>query len=111
MACTKNTARKYPSGLPPARFPGVATGAEERNRHYQRLQLRGDEAPTMDWTDLTPSFEEPVSPALTRTVERLNQDFGELPPQNMDELSSLVEDLRSNPPVPADGASHYGTEC
>ena len=59
----------------------------------------------MDWTDLTPSFEEPVSPALTRTVERLNQDCGELPPQNMDELSNLVEDLRSNPPVPADGTS------
>ena len=59
----------------------------------------------MDWTDLTPSFEEPVSPALTRTVERLNQDFEELPPQDMEELSNLVEDLRSNPPIPVSNAS------
>ena len=105
MAQTKNTARKYANGLPPARFPEIATGIEERNRHYKQLQLLGDEAPTMDWTDLTPSFEEPVSPALTRTVERLNQDFEELPPQDIDELSSLVEDLRSNPPIPVSNAS------
>ena len=56
----------------------------------------------MDWTDLTPSFVEPVSPALTRTVEWLNQDLAELPPQDMEELSNLVEDLRSNPPVPVE---------
>ena len=55
----------------------------------------------MDWTDLTPSFEESVSPALTTTMELLNQDFEELPPQDIEELSNLVEDLRSNPPIPA----------
>ena len=59
----------------------------------------------MDWTDLTLSFEEPVSPALTRTVEKLNQDFEELPPQDIEELSNLVEDLRSNPPIPVSNAS------
>ena len=78
---------------------------KERDLHYQQLQLVEAEAPTMDWTDLTPSFEEPVSPALTRTVERLTQDFEELPPQDIDELSSLVEDLRSNPPIPVSNAS------
>ena len=73
---------------------------EERNRHYQQLQLIGEEAPTTDWTDLTPSFEEPLSPALARTVDQLNQDYEELPPQNIEELSDLVEDLRNNPPTP-----------
>ena len=105
MARTKNTARKYPNGLPPARFPVVSTGMEECNRHYQQLQLIGAEAPTTNWTDLTPSFEGPVSPALTRTVERLNQDFEELPPQDIEELSNLVEDLRSNPPIPVSNAN------
>ena len=78
---------------------------EEHDRHYQQLQLVGAEAPTMDWTDLTPSFEEPVSPALTRMVEWLNQDFEELPPQDIEELSNLVEDLRSNPPTPVINAN------
>ena len=111
MARTKNTARKYANGLPPARFPAIATGMEERDRHYQQLQLVEGEAPTMDWTDLTPSFEEPVSPALTRTVEWLNQNFEELPPQDMEELSNLVEDLRSNPPIPVNNASVTENGC
>ena len=100
MVRTKNTSRKYPNGLPPARFPSIATGMEERNRHYQQLQLIGEEAPTTDWTDLTPSFEEPLSPALTRTVDQLNREYEELPPQSIEELSHLVEDLRDNPPTP-----------
>ena len=100
MVRTKNTTRKYPNGLPPARFPVIATGMEERDRHHQQLQLIGAEAPTMDWTDLTPSFEEPVSPALTRMLDQLNREFEELPSQNIKELSDLVEDLRNNPPTP-----------
>ena len=100
MVRTKNTSRKYPNGLPPARFPSIATGMEERNRHYQQLQLIGEEAPTTDWTDLTPSFEEPLSPALTRTVDQLNREYEEFPPQDIEELSDLVEDLRNNPPTP-----------
>ena len=99
MVRLKNTTRKYPNGLPPARYPSIATGMEERNRHYQQLQLIGAEAPTTDWTDLTPSFEEPLSPALTRTVDKLNHEYEELPPQSIEELSNLVEDLRSNPPT------------
>ena len=99
MVRTKNTIRKYPTGLPPARYPLIATGAEERDRHYSQLQLVGAEAPDMDWTELTPSFEEPMSPAVTRTVEQLNREFEELPPQTIEELSNLVEDLRSNPPT------------
>ena len=101
MVRTKNTTRKYPTGLPPARYPAIATGMEERNRHYQQLQLIGAEAPTTDWTDLIPSFEEPLSPALTRTVDQLNRENEELPPQDIEELSDLVEDLRNNPPTPA----------
>ena len=54
----------------------------------------------MIWTDLTPTFEEPVSPALAQAVEELNRNYEELPPQNLEELSNLVEDLRSNPPTP-----------
>ena len=73
---------------------------EERNHHYQQLQLIGEEAPTTDWTNLTPSFEEPLSPALTRTVDQLNREYEELPPQSIEELSHLVEDLRDNPPTP-----------
>ena len=99
MVRTKNTTRKYPNGFPPARFPSIATGMEERNRHYQQLQLIGAEAPTTDWTDLTPSFEEPLSPELTRTVDKLNREYEELPPQSIEELSDLVEDLRTNPPT------------
>ena len=111
MVRTKNTTRKYPNGLPPARFPSIATGMEERNRHYQQLQLIGEEAPTTDWTDLTPSFEEPLSPALARTVDQLNREYEELPPQSIEELSHLVEDLRDNPPTPvtteqSDGSSY-----
>ena len=101
MVRTKNTMRKYPNGLPPAKFPSIATGMEECNRHYQQSQLIGAEAPTTDWTDLTPSFEEPLSPALTRTVDQLNREYEELPPQDIEELSDLVEDLRNNPPAPA----------
>ena len=100
MVRTKNTTRKYPTGLPPARFPSIATGMEERNHHYQQLQLIGEEAPTNDWTDLTPTFEEPVSPALDQAVDQLNQEYEELPPQSIEELSHLVEDLRDNPPTP-----------
>ena len=98
MIRTKNTTRKYPTGLPPAQYPSIATGMEERNHHYQQLQLIGAEAPTNDWTDLTPTFEEPVSPALAQAVDQLNQDYEELPPQTLEELSDLVEDLRNNPP-------------
>ena len=100
MVRTKNTSRKYPDGLPPARFPLIATGMEERDCHYQQLQLIGEEAPTTDWTDLTPSFEEPLSPVLTRTVDQLNCEYEEFLPQSIEELSYLVEDLRDNPPTP-----------
>ena len=99
MVRTKNTTRKYPTGLPPARYPSIATGMEEHNHHYQQLKLIGAEAPTDDWTDLTPTFEEPVSPALAQAVDQLNQDYEELPPQTIEELSNLVEDLRNNPPA------------
>ena len=101
MVRLKNTTRKYPNGLPPARFPSIATGMEECNRHYQQLQLIGEEAPTTDWTNLTPSFEEPLSPAVTRTVDQLNCKYEELPPQNIEELSDLVEDLRKKLRSPA----------
>ena len=112
MVRTKNTTRE--NTLLGSHQPGIhaiATGMEERNRRYQQLQLIGAEAPTTDWTDLTPSFEEPLSPALARTVDQLNHEYEELPPQDIEELSDLVEDLRNNPPTPAaietgDGNSH-----
>ena len=109
MVRTKNTIRKYPTGLPPARYPSIATGIKERNRHYQQLQLVGAEAPETDWTELTPTFEEPMSPAVTRTVDQLNREFEELPPQTIEELSNLVEDLRSNPPTPVAAKNVMGT--
>ena len=37
---------------------------------------------------------------LAQAVEELNRNYEELPPQNLEELSNLVEDLRSNPPNP-----------
>ena len=42
-----------------------------------------------------------MSPALARTVDQLNREYEELPPQDIEELSDLVEDLRNNPPTPA----------
>ena len=113
MACTKNTARKPSGGLPPARFPLVATGVEERSRHYQaqhKLPVKILQSPAADvepavqddWTQLIPSLPEGAAPPLEHVVERLNQEFDQPPPQDMEELADLVQDLCNNPPAPCE---------
>ena len=53
-----------------------------------------------------------MSPALARTVDQLNRKYEELPPQSIEELSHLVEDLRDNPstPVTTEKAMEVATE-
>ena len=110
MARTKNTAKKVSGGLPPACFPQVAAGAERKACHHQaRKQLPVKAATTTataaeihgDWTQLSPSLPEGAAPPLERVVSRLNEEYEQSPPHNMEELASLVEDLHENPPAPS----------
>ena len=97
MVRTKNTARKQHLGLPKARFPVVPTGRSERDLHYQaQLQLPSDD---VDWTSLTPTLTGTESPEVGRVVDRLNEEHAHSPPQTIDEVCDLVQDLRAHPPT------------
>ena len=91
MVHTKNTARKQHLGLPKARFPAAPTGHSERDLHYQaQLQLPSDD---VDWTTLTPTFTGTKSPEVGRAVDRINEEHANSPPQTIDEVCDLVQDL------------------
>ena len=97
MVRTKNTARKQHLGLPKARFPVVPTGRSERDLHYHtQLQLPSDDT---DWTSLTPTFPGTESPEVGRAVDRINEEHANPPPQTIDEVCDLVQDLRAHPPT------------
>ena len=97
MVCSKNTARKQHLGLPKARFPAVPTGYSERDLHYQaQLQLPSDDA---DWTTLTPTFTGTESIKVGIAVDRINEEHANSPPQTIDEVCALVQDLRVHPPT------------
>ena len=97
MVHTKNTACKQHFGLPKARFPVVPTGHSERDLHYHaQLQLPSDDA---DWTSLTPTLTGTESPEVGRAVDRLNEEHANSPPQTIDEVCDLVQDLRACPPT------------
>ena len=97
MVRTKNTARKQHLGLPKARFPVVPTGHSERDLHYcTQLQLPSDDA---DWTSLTPTLTGTESPKVGRAVDRINEEHTNSPPQTIDEVCALVQDLRAHPPT------------
>ena len=97
MVCTKNTACEQHFGLPKARFPVVPTSHSERDLHYQaQLQLPSDEA---DWTSLTPTLTATESPEVGRVVDWLNEEHANPPPQTIDEVCDLVQDLRAHPPT------------
>ena len=98
MACTKNTARKQHLGLPKARFPAVPTGQSERDLHYKaQLQLPSEDA---DWTTLMPTLMGTESPEVGRAIERINAEHANSPPQTINEVCALVQDLQANPPTP-----------
>ena len=91
MVCTKNTARKQHLGLSKARFPVVPTGRSERDLHYKaQLQLPSEDA---DWTTLTPTLMGTESPKVGRAIERINEEHTNSPPQTIDEVCALVQDL------------------
>ena len=97
MVRTKNTARKQHLGLPKARFPVVPTGRSERDLHYQaQLQLPSEDA---DWTTLMPTFTGTESPEVGRAVDRINEEHANSPPQTIDEVCDLVQDLCACPPT------------
>ena len=103
--------RTVSTQLPMAHFSRVATGAEERKQHYlQKHQLPSlnsvpfnseEELAQVDsWMELDPLLPQGAAPPVERAVERLNQEFEQYPPQSVDELADLVQDLRDNTPVP-----------
>ena len=97
MVRTKDTARKQHLGLPKARFPAVPTGRSERDLHYHaQLQLPSDDA---DWTSLTPTLTGTESPEVGRAVDQLNKEHANPPPQTIDEVCDLVQDLHACPPT------------
>ena len=97
MVRTKNTASKQHFGLPKARFPVVPTGRSERDLHYHaQLQLPSDD---VDWTSLTPTLTETESPEVGRVVDWLNEEHANSPPQTIDEVCDLVQDLCAHPPT------------
>ena len=99
MVRLKNTKRKQPGGLPLARFPVVATGRAERDRHYMVKFHLLPQTEELDWTGLTPLLPGAASPKLERAVERINEEHANPPPQNMEEVFKLVQDLHANPPT------------
>ena len=100
MVRTKNTERKQPTKLPVARFPMVATGRAQRDRHsFLKSQLPPQDE-ELEWTALSPSLPGAASLELKRAVERINEEFAHPPPQNVEEVLDLVEDLHTNPLPP-----------
>ena len=97
MVHTKNTARKQHLGLPKARFPAVPTGHSERDLHYQAyLQLLSEDA---DWTTLMQTFTGTESLKVGRALDRINEEHANSPPQTIDEVCDLVQDLCARPPT------------
>ena len=75
----------------------VPTGRSERDLHYHtQLQLPSDDA---DWTSLTPTLTGTESPEVGRVVDRLNEEHANSPPQTIDEVCDLVQDLCACPPT------------
>ena len=83
MVRTKNTEWKHPARLPVARFPMVATGRAERDRHYLLKSQLPPQDEELEWTALSPSLPGAASPELERAVERINEEFANPPPQNI----------------------------
>ena len=73
----------------------VPTGRSERDLHYQaQLQLPSDD---VDWTTLTPTFMGTKSPEMGKAVDRINEEHANSPPQTINEVCDLVQDLRACP--------------
>ena len=99
MVCTKNTARKQHFGLPKARFPMVPTGCSERELHYQAQLQLPSEADEVDWTNLTRTLTGTESPEVGRVVDWINKEHANSPPQTINEVCDLVQDLQAHPPT------------
>ena len=99
MVYTKNTARKQHFGLPKARFPVVPTGHSERDLHYQAQLQLPSEADEADWTSLTSMLTGTESPEVGRVVEWINKEHANSPPQTINEVCNLVQDLQAHPPT------------
>ena len=99
MVHTKNTARKQHFGLPKARFPVVPTGHSERDLHYQAQLQLPSEADEADWTNLTPTLTGTESPEVGRAVDWINKEHANSPPQTINEVCDLVQDLQAHPPT------------
>ena len=75
----------------------VPTSRSERDLHYQaQLQLPSEDA---DWTTLMPTFMGTESPKVGRAVDRINEEHANPPPQTIDEVCDLVQDLCAHPPT------------
>ena len=75
----------------------VPTGRSERDLHYQaQLQLPSEDA---DWTTLMPTFMGTESLEVGRAVDRINEEHANSPPQTIDEVCDLVQDLHACPPT------------
>ena len=99
MVHTKNTARKQHIGLPKARFPVVPTSHSERDLHYQTQLQHPSEADEADWTTLTPTLTGTESPEVGRAVDRINNEHANFPPQTINDVCDLVQDLQAHPPT------------
>ena len=108
-ACMKNTAQKTTSKLPQASF--TPTEGEERRKCYGlKLKLlhnqtasNSEESPMQqeEWMSITPTLEWGSSPVIERTGDQWNAEYEQAQaPWNMEELDTLVQDLRDNPPTP-----------
>ena len=116
MTRTKNTARKTSSGLLWARF----TPTGDREYHGLKLKLLrnqiasdSEESPMNEekWKNLTPTLERRTSPIVERTVAQWNTEYKQaLAPRNLEELDTLVQDLRNNPPTPPAALAHPAAE-
>ena len=99
MIRTKNTARKQHFGLPKARFPVVPTSRSDRDLHYQAQLQLPSEADEGDWTNFTPTLTGTESPEVGRAVDWINKEHANSPPQTINEVCDLVQDLQAHPPT------------
>ena len=99
MVHTKNTARKQHFGLPKARFPAVPIGHSERDLHYQAQLQLPSEVDEVEWTSLTPTLTGTESPEVGRVVDQINEEHANSPPQTINEVCDLVQDLQAHTPT------------
>ena len=99
MVRTKNAARKQHFGFPKARFPVVPTSHSEMDLHYQAQLQLPSEADEVDWTNLTPKLTGTESPEVGRVVDWINKEYANSPPQTINEVCDLVQDLQAHPPT------------